>query len=163
MLGWMSADGVFTGDVAALVFGTNEQPTAESMAEELNLMLPRLSDGEDTVKDIERDLLGTAAGRRGQGRPVRGRRRCPTAVSTGSRAHVSVAAGGGIRVSTESSALVRMLEDRYGLRVAASAVQKDVPTELHRVADDLKVAYLQGLFSADATIRTAAGGGSGRR
>ena len=159
MLGWMSADGVFTGDVAALVFGTNEQPTAESMADELNRMLLEASDGEDTVKDIERDLLGTATasanGPSGDGDGAL------TAVSTGSWAHVSVAAGGGIRVSTESSALVRMLDDRYGLRVAAAAVQKDVPTELHRVADDLKVAYLQGLFSADATIRTAAGGGLG--
>ena len=63
-----------------------------------------------------------------------------------------------MRVSAESGALVRMLDDRYGLRVAAAAVRKDVPDELHRVTDDLKVAYLQGLFSADATIRTAAGG-----
>ena len=157
MLGWMSADGVFSGDVAALAFGANEQSTAEAMAEELNRLLIEASDGEDTVKDIEHDLLGTASASAntsaGDG--------ALTAVSTGSWAHVSVAASGGIRVSTESGALVRMLDDRYGLRVAAATVQKDVPTEVHQVADDLKVAYLQGLFSADATIRTAAGGGFG--
>ncbi|MEA2538422.1 MAG: ribonucleoside-diphosphate reductase alpha chain, partial [Chloroflexota bacterium] len=157
LLGWMSADGVFTGEVAALAFGVNEQTTAEVMAEELNRMLLEANDGEDTVRDIERDLLGVASASV-NGPTVEGTR---TAVSTDSWAHVSAAAGGGISVSTKSATLVRMLEDRYGLRVAAPSIQKDVPTELHQVADDLKVAYLQGLYSADATIRTTAGGGFG--
>ncbi|MGZ8502490.1 MAG: LAGLIDADG family homing endonuclease, partial [Candidatus Limnocylindrales bacterium] len=159
MLGWMSADGVFSGSVAALAFGANEQPTAEVMAGELNRLLVEASDGEDTVKDIEHGLLGTASA--SANAPAGDGDGTLTAVSTGSWANVSVAANGGIRVSTESGALVRMLEDRYGLRVAAATVRKDVPTELHQVADDLKVAYLQGLFSADATIRTSAGGGFG--
>ena len=129
------------------------------MTEELNLLLAEARDGEDTVQDIERGLLGRgprlADGADGAGTSEDG---ATTAVSTGSRAHVALQTGGGLRVSAESGALVRMLQDRYGLRATASAVRKDVPTEVHRVTDDLKVAYLQGLFSADATIRVAGGG-----
>jgi len=150
LLGWMSADGVFTGDVAALAFATSELTTAETMTEELNLLLAEARDAQDTVSDIERGLLGRASVSDDG---------AMTAVSTGSRANVSIAGGGTIRVTAESSALVRMLQDRYGLRVAAAAsgARRDVPSELHRVSDDLKVAYLQGLFSADGTIRIAGG------
>ncbi|HSS36886.1 MAG TPA: hypothetical protein VLR93_11485, partial [Patescibacteria group bacterium] len=162
VLGWMSSDGVFSGDVAALAFGPTEKATAEVLTEELNLLLAEARDGEDTVQDIERGLLGRgprladgADGADGAGTSEDG---ATTAVSTGSRAHVALQTGGGLRVSAESGALVRMLQDRYGLRATASAIRKDVPSEVHRVTDDLKVAYLQGLFSADATIRVAGGG-----
>jgi ribonucleoside-diphosphate reductase alpha chain len=37
-----------------------------------------------------------------------------------------------------------------------TAIYKDVPEGIHHVADDLRVAYLQGLFSADGCIRTSA-------
>ncbi len=149
VLGWMSADGVFSGDVAALAFGPTEQSTAETLTEELNRLLAEARDREDTVEDLERGLRGgTATTDDG----------ALTAVSTGRRASVSAQSGGTLRVTAESSALVRMLQDRYGLRATAAAARKDVPTEVHRVADDLKVAYLQGLFSADATIRLAGGG-----
>ena len=148
VLGWMSADGVFSGDVAALAFGPTEQSTAETLTEELNRLLAEAREREDTVENLERGLLGATVSDDG----------AQTAVSTGRRANVSVQAGGALRVTAESGALVRMLQDRYGLRASAAAVRKDVPSEVHRVADDLKVAYLQGLFSADATIRIAGGG-----
>ncbi len=48
--------------------------------------------------------------------------------------------------------LVSYLDQRYGFK-QASAIEKDVPSAIHRVADDLKVAYLQGLFSADGCMR----------
>ncbi|HEY5426509.1 MAG TPA: LAGLIDADG family homing endonuclease, partial [Candidatus Tumulicola sp.] len=35
----------------------------------------------------------------------------------------------------------------------ATAIGKDVPERVHHVSDDLKIAYLQGLFSADGCIR----------
>ena len=156
VLGWMSSDGVFSGDVAALAFGPTERSTAETLTEELNQLLAEARDGEDTVQDIERGLLGR--GSRSSDGSDSTDDGATTAVSTGGRASVAVQAGGAVRVTAESGALVRMLQDRYGLRATAVAVRKDVPTEVHRVADDLKVAYLQGLFSADATIRVAGGG-----
>ena len=155
MLGWMSADGVFSGDVAALAFGPTEQVIAQTMAEELDVLLAEALDGEDTVEDIERGLLGAGASATASANGTEDSG--TTAVSTGRRSNVSVHASGTIEVSTRSGALVRMLEDRYGLHASAAAGRRDVPTEVHRIPEDLKVAYLQGLFSADATIRTAGG------
>ncbi len=155
MLGWMSADGVFSGDVAALAFGPTEQAIAQTMTEELNLLLTEALDGEDTVEDIERGLLGTTGSAAATANGADDS--ATTAVSTGRRANVSVHSSGTIEVSTRSGALVRMLEDRYGLRAAAAGGRRDVPSEVQRIPEDLKVAYLQGLFSADATIRTAGG------
>ncbi len=156
VLGWMSADGVFNGDVAALAFGPTELATAETMTEELNLLLAEAREREELVAGVERGLLG-AAGASGAEDGT-----ATTAVSTDPRAGVSIQSGGTIRVAADSAALVRMLQDRYGLRVAASVAgaRRDVPSEIHHMADDLKVAYLQGLYSADGTIRTA-GGASG--
>ena len=151
VLGWMSADGVFSGDVAALAFGPTEVATAETVTEELNALLGEALDGEQTVRDIERGLLGQAGSQAADDGAA------ATAVSTGRRAEVSIQSGGTIRVATESGALVRMLQDRYGLYATVAPVRRDVPTEVHRVADDLKVAYLQGLFSADGTVRAATG------
>ena len=114
VLGWMSSDGVFSGDVAALAFGRNERATADTVTEELNRMLAEARDGEDTVQDIERGLLGRGSmSSDGSDTTDDG---TTTAVSTGGRADVAVQAGGTVRVSAESGALVRMLQDRYGLR-----------------------------------------------
>jgi ribonucleoside-diphosphate reductase alpha chain len=150
VLGWMSADGVVTGDVAAMAFAPTELATAETLTEELNLLLAEARAGEETVANVERNLLGMGSA------PEDGA--AATAVSAGSRANVSIASGGTIRVTAESAALVRLLEDRYGLRtVATGSAAQDVPSEIHRVPDDLRVAYLQGLFSADGCVRIAGG------
>ncbi len=50
------------------------------------------------------------------------------------------------------TSLVSYLEKRYGFK-QGTALYKDVPSAIHCVPDDLKVAYLQGLFSADGCIR----------
>jgi ribonucleoside-diphosphate reductase alpha chain len=149
VLGWMSADGVVSGDVAALAFAPTEIATAETLTEELNLLLAEARASEETVQNVERGLLGTGSASEDGA--------ATTAVSAGSRANVSIAAGGTIRVAAESGALVRMLQDRYGLRAVAAGARRDIPSEIHRVADDLKVAYLQGLFSADGSVRVAGG------
>jgi|GEM_PF-9730 len=59
---------------------------------------------------------------------------------------------GVMQATTSQRSLVAYLENRYGFR-QGTAITKDVPTAVHAVADDLKVAYLQGLFSADGCIR----------
>ncbi len=120
VLGWMSADGVFSGDVAALAFGSTELGTAETVTEELNTLLAEALDGEQTVRDIERGLLGQAGSAGADDGAA------ATAVSTGQRAEISIQSGGTIRVATESGALVRMLQDRYGLRATSVPARRDV-------------------------------------
>src|SRR3970040_1460839 len=39
MLGWMTGDGVFSKDVAALVFGPDERATADTLTEEFNRLV----------------------------------------------------------------------------------------------------------------------------
>jgi ribonucleoside-diphosphate reductase alpha chain len=64
------------------------------------------------------------------------------------------AQGNGVmQTSASQTSLVSYLENRYGFK-QATAIRKDVPAAIHRTPDDLKVAYLQGLFSADGCIRT---------
>ena len=65
---------------------------------------------------------------------------------------VGVQRSGVLQTTTSQSSLVSHLEGRYGFK-QATATSKDVPTAIHRVSNDLKVAYLQGLFSADGCIR----------
>ncbi len=65
---------------------------------------------------------------------------------------IGTQASGVMQITTSSRSLVRCLEKYYGFK-QATAVEKDVPTALHRQPDDLKAAYLQGLFSADGCIR----------
>ncbi len=65
---------------------------------------------------------------------------------------ISTQRNGVMQTMTSQSSLVNHLEQRYGFK-QATAVDKDVPSSVHRVADDLKIAYLQGLFSADGCIR----------
>ncbi len=65
--------------------------------------------------------------------------------------NVGVHRSGVMQVTTSQTSLVQYLENRYGYR-QGTAIAKDVPSTIHAVADDLKVAYLQGLFSADGCI-----------
>ncbi len=59
---------------------------------------------------------------------------------------------GVMQTNASQASLVSYLQHRYGFK-QATALYKDVPTAIHRVPEDLKVAYLQGLFSADGCIR----------
>ncbi len=69
---------------------------------------------------------------------------------------VSTQHNGVMQTSSRQSSLIGHLEKQYGFKQAI-AVDKDVPSAIHWVGDDLKVAYLQGLFSADGTIRDGCG------
>ncbi|HWP61931.1 MAG TPA: LAGLIDADG family homing endonuclease [Candidatus Binatia bacterium] len=146
MLGWMTGDGVFSKGTAALVFGPGEAATAELLTEEFNRLLDEAHERAATADELDlalrRGALLTADGVF----PAGGSHRS---------ASLAVAPNGVRQVASKAQALVRLLEDRYGMR-QGTATSKDVPTEVHRVPDDLKVAYLQGLFSADGTIRSSA-------
>ena len=72
---------------------------------------------------------------------------------------INITRKGITQAATSPAAVVAYIEDRYGFR-QGTATTKDVPTRLHSVAEDLKVAYLQGLFSADGWIRPNASGTS---
>ncbi|MFN7971830.1 MAG: LAGLIDADG family homing endonuclease [Acidobacteriota bacterium] len=63
--------------------------------------------------------------------------------------------GGIRRVASRAPSLLQFLHERYGLRHGS---ESDVPASVHRAAPDLKVAYLQGLFSADGRIAADARG-----
>ena len=65
---------------------------------------------------------------------------------------VGVQSNGVMQTTSSNSSLVAHLENRYGFKQGI-ATSKDVPSAIHRAPDDLKVAYLQGLFSADGCIR----------
>jgi len=121
MLGWLTGDGVFNKDTVALVFGSRERRTAESMTAQLN------------------DLKATAVSLSGP----------PIDVHA---SQISVQGNGVMQTSASQTSLVSYLETRYGFK-QATAVHKDVPSAIHRAPEDLKVAYLQGLFSADGCIR----------
>jgi len=65
---------------------------------------------------------------------------------------ISTQRSGVMQTSSRQRSLVDYLERHYGFK-QGTAINKDVPTSIHHVPIDLKVAYLQGLFSADGTIR----------
>jgi ribonucleotide reductase alpha subunit len=65
---------------------------------------------------------------------------------------VGVQRNGVMQTSSTQTSLFSHLENRYGFE-QGTATEKDVPSAIHRAPDDLKVAYLQGLFSADGCIR----------
>ena len=65
---------------------------------------------------------------------------------------VGVQKNGVMQTTSSHTALINHLENRYGFK-QGTATSKDVPEAIHRVPEDLKVAYLQGLFSADGCIR----------
>ena len=66
---------------------------------------------------------------------------------------VSAQRNGVMQAGTSQSSLVSHLERFYGFH-QATALDKDVPERIHHVSEDLKIAYLQGLFSADGCIRS---------
>jgi ribonucleoside-diphosphate reductase alpha chain len=141
MLGWLTGDGVFSKDTAALVFGPQERATAAWMEMEFQTLVQEARSRTATAEAVEVELSrGALLDADGIHLPARGK-----------ASHVSTAASGVLQISSKSAPVIRMLEDSYGFR-QATATQKDVPSEVHRVADDLKVAYLQGLFSADGCI-----------
>jgi len=119
MLGWMSGDGVFSKDTAALVFGPRERDTAEILTAEFN------------------SLKAEATGTYGS---------APRMSST------STQTNGVMQTSSRQSSLVKHLENTFGFS-QGTATSKNVPQAVHNVPGDLKVAYLQGLFSADGCIR----------
>jgi ribonucleoside-diphosphate reductase alpha chain len=65
---------------------------------------------------------------------------------------VGVQRNGVMQTTSTQGSLVSHLENRYGFKQGI-ATTKDVPAAIHQAPDDLKVAYLQGLFSADGCIR----------
>jgi len=64
---------------------------------------------------------------------------------------ISTQRNGVMQTTATQTSLVEYLEERYGFR-QGTAISKNVPAAVHAAADDLKVAYLQGLFSADGCI-----------
>jgi ribonucleotide reductase alpha subunit len=128
MLGWLTGDGVFSKDTVALVFGPNEAGTARTMEGQFNLL---------------KELAETAAFERAV---------LPDGVSAMRMSGTSRQANGVLQITSKQQSLVACLEHDFGFK-QGTAVTKDVPSTVHRVADDLKVAYLQGLFSADGCIR----------
>ncbi len=123
MLGWLTGDGVFNKDTVALVFGQHEKETAYEMTARLN-----------ELKVAANAVVGG------------------TAVDVRQNS-VSVQKRNGVMQTTSSNtALVSHLQNRYGFK-QGTALSKDVPEAIHHVPNDLKVAYLQGLFSADGCIR----------
>ncbi len=66
---------------------------------------------------------------------------------------ISAQRNGVLQMTTSQTSLVGYLERAYGFH-QGTALVKDVPSRVHHVPEDLKIAYLQGLFSADGTIRS---------
>jgi ribonucleoside-diphosphate reductase alpha chain len=128
MLGWLSGDGVFSKDTVALVFGPTETSTAAEMETQFNT-LKLLAE----KAAFERTIL-------------------PDGVSAMRTSGTSRQANGVLQITSKQQSLVEHLELDYGFH-QGTAISKDVPSMVHHVADDLKVAYLQGLFSADGCIR----------
>ncbi|MBV8116496.1 MAG: vitamin B12-dependent ribonucleotide reductase, partial [Candidatus Eremiobacteraeota bacterium] len=67
--------------------------------------------------------------------------------------NISSHRNGVLQTGSSQSSLVSYLERFYGFH-QATAVDKEVPDRIHHVPEDLKIAYLQGLFSADGCIRS---------
>ncbi|TAM58896.1 vitamin B12-dependent ribonucleotide reductase [bacterium] len=125
MLGWLTGDGVFSRDTVALVFGPHERATAIEMTDRLN------------------DMKAVAVGGAGTASETYAAHRYST---------ISTQRNGVMQTSASQTSLIDHLERYYGFH-QATATKKDVPSLIHEVPIDLKVAYLQGLFSADGTIR----------
>jgi len=136
MLGWLSGDGVFSKGNVALVFGGHEELTARAMEGEFNRAL---LDAYAYAQPPMPVLAGV------------GEMTISASLPRGG-CHLGQQASGVWQITSKSAALVSYLEEWYGFK-QGTAIYKDVPEGLHHVADDLKVAYLQGLFSADGCIR----------
>ena len=151
MLGWMSGDGVFSQGNVALVFGAHEAATAAGMETDFNNLIEDARAWRD-VAAPEMVLAGAEKVRPNSG--------CPRASEgriVSRSCHIGAQANGVLQITSKSQSLVSYLQEWYGF-AQGTAIHKDVPQALHRVADDLKVAYLQGLFSADGCIRHDARG-----
>ncbi len=122
MLGWLTGDGVFNKDVAALVFGPRERQTAELMAAEFN--------------DLDAEAVNLTQSR-----------------FEARASSIYTQRSGVMQTWTKQASLIEYLEHSYGFK-QSTATRKDVPDAIHMVPNDLKVAYLQGLFSADGCIRS---------
>ena len=140
MLGWLTGDGVFSKGHVALVFGPDEMLTAQVMEKEFQ----RLQGDAIAYKQALEPSLVTAGGREDVVLPRGG-------------SHISKQSNGVLQITGSSTALYSYMQEWYGFKPAL-AIEKDVPGAVHRVADDLKIAYLQGLFSADGCIRLDARG-----
>ena len=127
MLGWLTGDGVFSKDTVALVFGPRERRTAEFMTAQLN------------------ELKTMAVGRLGAGRRSTF---APTASTTQAQR----------RNADDCVRIVAGDYPRAALRLQTGDGNSQGRTrgDPSRTDNDLKVAYLQGLFSADGCIRTNA-------
>lgn len=68
--------------------------------------------------------------------------------------HLSTQTNGVIQITSQSLVLPGYLEGTYGMH-QGTAIYKDVPAKIHAISNDLKIAYLQGLFSADGSIMTS--------
>ncbi len=62
------------------------------------------------------------------------------------------------QTTTSQTSLVGHLESVYGFSRGTATHREYVPSAVHNVADDLKIAYLQGLFCPDGCIRRNNGG-----
>jgi ribonucleoside-diphosphate reductase alpha chain len=69
--------------------------------------------------------------------------------------HLSRQANGVMQITSSATAVIHYLHEKYGFQ-QTTATGKNVPSTVHRVPDDLKVAYLQGLFSAKGCLRGSA-------
>jgi len=171
MIGWLTGDGVFSKDTAALVFGPDEADTARFMESEFNRLIREANafyatadsdrvcewtePGDDALRSLFGEEEGDVAVMKATDRYVADPAVAYRTTTVSRSCHLSVQENGVMQISSRSRAVVRYLEEQYGLK-QGTAVYKDVPGALHRVADDLKVAYLQGLFSADGCIRKSA-------
>ncbi len=173
MLGWLTGDGVFSEGNVALVFGPGEADTAQFMESEFNRL----------VKDARTFARNSASSafisisQHGQslGHALPGTRNLiyealygtSTALAVAQAVathevdeeaevyrtcHISTQKNGVLQITSKSQPLMRYLQEHYGME-QGTAIHKNVPAAIHSVADDLKVAYLQGLFSADGCIR----------
>ncbi|HKP54793.1 MAG TPA: LAGLIDADG family homing endonuclease [Chloroflexia bacterium] len=171
LLGWLSGDGVFSKGNVALVFGPNEAETARMMEVEFNRLIAdartyNASHANRAVASEQREeLIGQIAPASRELRPFgtgsmpamaldQGSVLVATEVKTETQrtCHVGVQKNGVLQITSSSQPLVRYLQEEYGMK-QGTAIYKDVPAAIHHVADDLKVAYLQGLFSADGSVR----------
>jgi ribonucleoside-diphosphate reductase alpha chain len=168
-LGWLTGDGVFSKDAVAMVFGPQEQETAQVMAEEFNRLIAEAREANSDEYDVTMSRVFDPEPYAGSSDSAVAELvevdSIPVVAENGElmyetgekyrTCHLSTQGNGVMQITSKSAPLVRYLQQHYGLK-QGTAIYKDVPSKIHEVADDLKVAYLQGLFSADGCIRRSA-------
>ncbi|MDB5042850.1 MAG: ribonucleotide-diphosphate reductase subunit alpha, partial [Candidatus Eremiobacteraeota bacterium] len=125
MMGWLTGDGIFSEDTVALVFGPTHGDTGGVITPELSGLKTTAADG--------------------------GGATFPPSVR---QSRLAMQRNSVMQTTATQKSLIDMLELRYGY-TQGTATSKDVPSALHGAANDLKIAYLQGLFSADGSIQAA--------